>query len=38
LYLVPFRLKYVPQYPVHNYPQPIFLPHCQRTSFATIRI
>ena len=35
--LVPFRPKYSPQHPILKYPQPTFIPQCQRPSFTPIR-
>jgi hypothetical protein len=34
--LVPLRPKYCPLHPVLKYPQPTFLPHCERPSFTPI--
>jgi hypothetical protein len=36
-YLIPLRPKYSPQHPILKYPQPTFLPKCQRPSFTPIR-
>jgi hypothetical protein len=36
-YLVPLRYKYSPQHPILTYPQPTFLPQCQRPNFTPIQ-
>jgi hypothetical protein len=33
-HLVRLRPKYIPQHPIFKYPKPMFLPHCERSSFA----
>ena len=35
---VPLRPKYLPQHPILEHPQPMFLPQCERPSFTLIRI
>jgi hypothetical protein len=37
LLLVPLRPKYPPQHPILEYPQPMFLPQCERPSFTPIQ-
>ena len=32
-YLIPLRPKYLPQHPILEHSQPMFLPHCDRPSF-----
>jgi len=36
-YLVLLRPKYLPQHPVVEHPQPMFLPRCERPSFTSIQ-
>jgi len=36
-YLVPLRSKYLFQHPILTQPQPMFLPQCERPSFAPIQ-
>ena len=36
-YLVPFSPKYIPQHHILEHPQPLFLPQCERPSFAPIQ-
>ena len=36
-HLVPVRLKYSPQHPIFKYPQPTFLPQCERPSSTPIQ-
>jgi hypothetical protein len=36
-HLIPLRLKYSPQHPILKYPQPTFLPQCERPSFTPIQ-
>jgi len=33
-YLFPLRPKYLPQRPILEHPQPMFLPPCERASFT----
>jgi hypothetical protein len=36
-YVVPFRPKYLPQHPILEYPQPMFIPQCEIPSFTPIQ-
>jgi hypothetical protein len=36
-YLVPLTTKYLTLHPIHEHPQPVFLPHCRRPSFTPIQ-
>jgi hypothetical protein len=36
-YLVPLRHKYLPQHPVLEHPQPMFLPQCDRPSSTAMQ-
>jgi hypothetical protein len=35
--LFPLRPKYLPQHPILEHPQPMFIPQCERSSFTTIQ-
>jgi hypothetical protein len=36
-YLIPLRLKYLPQHPTLKHPQFLFLAQCERPTFTTIQ-
>jgi len=37
-YLPPLRAKYLPQHPILEHPQPLFLPQCERPKLTKIKV